>query len=658
MTLLIPLGLLGLISIAALILIYIIKPNYLQKTVSSTFVWKLSLKYKKKRIPLNKLFNIILLICQILVLVFLALIIAQPAKVLKKQTTEVEVIAIIDSSASMRVQTNDVTRFERAIEQTSELAQDTFGQGGLVSVILAEPTPSIIAERIGFASMTQLEESLKKLVGEDISCSYGSADLDGAITLSEDILAENPNAKIYVYTDTTFAYVPENVTIVNVGEEEEWNVGILDVRAEVVDNYYVFSVDVASYGRDIDVEIKLTVSGANASEKANGELDEGLRYEYKFTVQCNGDETQTVVFSNGGQDEADLKLENVSYYTIADNERVYSFRSVEVSVNEDDNFNEDDHFFLYGGEKPIIKVMYSSSNPNKFMTSALDILRANSAKWDVRVSEFGEQKEPPISGYDFYIYEHRMPKEMPLDGVVMLMDPNQAPSGAGFRVGSVMDYARVNVPLVEEASHEILNFVKASDITVSRFTKLTVTDSGYSVLMSCDGSPMLLLNNTESTKTIVMSFNIHYSNLAVLYSFPVLMYNIFQYFFPTTVSENAFEVYQSTTVNAMGESLNIKNDSGYDFSMTVTEFPSKITFSVPGTYSLTQETYYGKTYREEVYVKIPSYESDIWKKEDSLKNPYSEKKDDGFFQDLILYFAIALVTLLFAEWILQSRENM
>ena len=59
MTLLIPLGLLGLLAIAALILIYIIKPNYQQKFISSTYVWKLSLKLKRKKLPLNRLRNIL-----------------------------------------------------------------------------------------------------------------------------------------------------------------------------------------------------------------------------------------------------------------------------------------------------------------------------------------------------------------------------------------------------------------------------------------------------------------------------------------------------------------------------------------------------------------------------------------------------------------------
>ena len=65
MTLLVPLGLLGLLGVVALIIIYIIRPNYQQKFISSTYIWKLSLKYRKKRIPTSKLRNILLILCQV-----------------------------------------------------------------------------------------------------------------------------------------------------------------------------------------------------------------------------------------------------------------------------------------------------------------------------------------------------------------------------------------------------------------------------------------------------------------------------------------------------------------------------------------------------------------------------------------------------------------
>ena len=81
MSLLIPLGLLGLSGLLILLLIYILKPNYQQKLISSTYVWKLSLKYKKKRLPISRLRNLLILLCQILIICCGALIMAQPALV-------------------------------------------------------------------------------------------------------------------------------------------------------------------------------------------------------------------------------------------------------------------------------------------------------------------------------------------------------------------------------------------------------------------------------------------------------------------------------------------------------------------------------------------------------------------------------------------------
>ena len=68
MSLLTPLGLLGLVGLIVLIIIYIIKPNYQNKIISSTYIWKLSLRYRKKKIPMNKLRNILLFICQLAIL--------------------------------------------------------------------------------------------------------------------------------------------------------------------------------------------------------------------------------------------------------------------------------------------------------------------------------------------------------------------------------------------------------------------------------------------------------------------------------------------------------------------------------------------------------------------------------------------------------------
>ena len=126
-----PIGFLGLIGLIVLIIIYIIKPNYQNKVISSTFIWKLSLKFRKKRLPMNKLNNILLFLCQCLILTICALLLAKPVIPFEKLGNENEKIIVIDASASMLLASAEGTRFVRAVEEAREMAEATMSDGGL-----------------------------------------------------------------------------------------------------------------------------------------------------------------------------------------------------------------------------------------------------------------------------------------------------------------------------------------------------------------------------------------------------------------------------------------------------------------------------------------------------------------------------------------------
>ena len=135
-----PIGLLGLISLIILIIIYLIKPNYQNKIISSTFIWKLSLKFKKKKIPISKLRNVLLFLCQVLAITVASLILAQPY-IDNSVATSNEKVLIIDASGSMMASVGQQTRFERAVESVREEADKILGEnGGKVSIIMSART--------------------------------------------------------------------------------------------------------------------------------------------------------------------------------------------------------------------------------------------------------------------------------------------------------------------------------------------------------------------------------------------------------------------------------------------------------------------------------------------------------------------------------------
>ncbi len=651
--LLVPLGLLGLIGIAVLILIYVIRPNYQAKHVTSTYIWKLSLNYRRRRPPVNKIRNIIIFICQLLILTAMALIMAWPSLVERSFRDDSDIICIVDSSASMYTQSEEgVTRFDRALDEVRARADKALAEGGKVTVIVADDAPYYLEKRMDTTRRTRLMNELDELSAE--GSSYSVADIEGALTLGRDVLLENPSAKLYVITDTTYGYVPEGVEIVPVLEDEEWNAAILDATAVREDGYYQLTVKVACYGVSSELQVSVHVEGANAIPAADiyGEPIEFSKY-----VDCADDAVKTVIFRvGGGADD-----ENLFYYDVGDAQKFFSYSSIQIGIEADDSYSVDNNFFLYGGLKERLRVEYYSSDPNPFIQTAIAQARnALADNYDLDVHEVKKGDEPILDGFDLYIFEHRMPSRIPTDGAVILLDPRPSSSfpitDAGFRIDQ--DYIiGESVTLAEGEDYEgspVTQYVIADDIEVSRYDILSDLDPSYEVLLSYDNNPMLMVRNDEQFKIAVMAFSVHYSNIAKLPENFLIMYGIIGYFYPSIISGNAFEVNESFTLDTWGPELTFKND-GTVFQAD--ELPKAFSLDKPGTYVFEQTSYYGKETTMEVFIKPPAAESDIRAVKDSISDPYEGTEKEDIYRDLLLILASILVGLLFAEWILQSREN-
>ena len=644
MSLLTPIGLLGLIGLIILIIIYIIKPNYQNKFISSTYVWQLSLKFQKKKIPLSNIRNILIFICQVLAIASCALILTQPFIQAEKEETVKEKIVIIDASASMLTKTDGVTRFERAIDEVRTLAEEIFENDGRITVILASKKASIIAAGVTSDSSDLVYEALDSLVDpteERVECSYGASDINGAIKLAEETTSINPETEVLLYTDTN--YIDSGrVVIKDIKLPDEWNASILDVRAKIYDNYYRFEIDVACYGSvDADVDVYLDVYGTN---------DDKMPVNLSGTARCIGGEITTLVFSHVPDDKT---IEELGYTQAAS---IFSYDYATARIEESDSFEEDNVFELYGGEKPSLRIQYASSSPNNFFASAIMVLRDTLGKrWNVEFVELKANEQPEMSGFDFYIFEHKIPDALPTDGVVLLANPDFVPAITGLKLGkSYSVNAGHEVFLKAGDEHPLMRGVSAESITVSQFTEIANAD-GYTPLMYVDDMPVVMAKNEPDQKIVAMTFSLNYSNLSMLLSFPMLMYNMFQYYIPSTLTEFVFDVNDELSLNSRSDELLVEDE--LENKTELTEFPGVITLTTPGTYKVTYTPISGNEVTEYFFVKIPESECDIAPIEDTLQPPYFATYQDSADFDLLIYFALALVALLFVEWWLQSREQ-
>ncbi len=642
MSLLLPLGLIGLAGVLVLIFIYLIKPNYQQKFVSSTYVWKLSLKYRKKRLPVSKLRNILIFLCQLLALTAFGLLLAQPVIPQETTTPKNEKIAIIDASASMLVTSDGESRFERAVKQVKDLAETTLADGdGAISVIVADSDAYLLISRATAENLDEVRSQLNALTEGSTKCGFGSADLDGAAKLAEEILARNSESEVVLFTGTE--YIDKGAfTVVDVSGENDWNVAVLDCKPTLLDtNNYSFSVEVGCFGRSKSVSVVCELFGVNKKTDKDGKVTSPGK---------NLTAVKTEYFS-------DAMPEKTLTFTTEDfdgnSEPIVSFEYMYVHVDEADSFEKDNTYNVYGGEKPVLRIQYASTKPNNFFSGILRTLRQTEKNlYNIEINEVSPASAA-TEGYDLYIFEHKMPEILPTDGVVILIDPDAAPEGSGLRLGDTVTVDSDST-LASGQSHPIIANMNPDRITVAKYRKILSND-GYEELMYYHGDPVILLREDNREKVIVLALDLNYSSLGAVVDFPMLVYNIYSYFLPATLTGNAYEVGDTVTVNARGDGLTL---DGPGFSKTTFGvLPATVTVNQPGDYTLTQINMKGEAQVEQFFVHIPKEQSNLSRRVDELPLLRSETTTVEVNYDLLLWIAAAALLLLCLEWWLHAREN-
>ena len=634
-----PLGFLGLLGLVAWLIIFLIKPNYQKKIISTTYVWRRSLKYRKKRIPINKLRNLLMILCQILAIIVFSGGLAQPFIAAYKEDIN-EKIIILDASADMLASMNDgvETRFDRAIAEIHDLTDAVVDEKGRVTVILATHEPEFIVQRAGEEFRDSIHEKLSLLRDpNDYRCTYGVADIDGAMKLAESVLEENPKAEVVLYTGTTYTD-PGNVTVVNVADINEWNCAILNAEAVVVENYYEFRIELASYGRDNAIDVYLDVYGVNdALETRN--FNESILYTQEMgsvTLTFGNDITRSASDPN---------------YILTD---IYSYDYACIRIAHDDALYYDNTLYLYGGTKPELKIQYYSAMSNPFYSGVLRALRDTmDTQWDINLTEVRKDQDPAMEGFDVYIFEHEMPKVLPTDGLVILTNPDAVPSGAGFYLGNSLQANQEAFLTAGDENHPLMEGIDATNISITKLTSITNYSADFVPLLYCQDYPVMLASSGSGANVVIMAFSLNYSNLPLIKEFPTMILNMLNYYVPSTLDKFLYEVNDTVAFNARADKLEIE---GPGTNLEVTEFPNTLYVTEPGVYTFSQTPVSGDNVVESVYVKIPAAESNIRLVEDELTNPYVEYVEEIQDRDLMYYLAWILIALLFCEWLLQLKE--
>lgn len=548
-----PLGFLALIGVPVLILIYIIKNRYTEQTVSSTYLWTLSERFLKRRVPINKITGIINLILQILAVAAIALILAHP--IIYMPGAARAYCFVLDGSGSMNIVQHNKTRFDLGKERIEKIIDDSV-QGSTYTLIYAGDGTDTVY--YGLADKRSAIEILNKL-----SVSAAANDLKDARQSAQKYFNENPWVKTYLITDRAYEET-DNLTVINVAASVQ-NYSVSDVSYVSVNGALQVTGNVISYDSDATLKLELYFNDSDdvfATQQVEVVQGEVTPFEFRCVyLDEDGEEKAKIDFGW-------LKVVIANEDAMALDNEVTVFNVVHENIS-----------------KTLIVSADKGDNPSFFLTAAF--MATGNAQFDV-ISCETYANQP---GYGLYIFDGYTPDEMPREGAVWFINPQKSIEGSNFSYQGETA-ARYPAKYSTSTSTTIRKQLEGTlklDFELYKYVKLGLNGK-FNTLISCDGSPIMFTGtNTYGNREVVFAFDFHSSApFTMLPDVNILINNMISYSFPAVIDSTFYYCGDVAQVNMISgcESIRIESPKGNtsypDTSMAVSEF----TLSEVGIYKI------------------------------------------------------------------------
>lgn len=612
MTFLYPLGLLGLLGIPVLILIYIIKSKYTEQTVSSTYLWKLSERFLKKKNPLSRLTGLISLILQILCVLTVSLTIAHP--VLRVPGAAREYCFILDGTASMQMLEEDGTsRYEAGKARIADMIEEA-ADGSTFTLIHASDKTTTVFEQ------TESKDAALALLS-GLTCSCSDTSLADAQALAQAYFVKNSGTKVYLVTDRGYQ-THQNIELIRICDESGQNYALDGVSYTVQGETVSVSGYVTSYRSDATLTLELYADGGE-QPSASG----------------------TVV----------TKREKPTPFQLT--AKIPEFSSLRVQVKENDVLPDDSSVTLFDLQSDAAyKILVVSDRPF-FIEAALG------ASGMSNVTVKSTEEYAGDLGYGLYVFDSFMPTTVPLDGAIWLINPVSSADGLGFSVqgevslpeAGVMELSRDSASMVQTLTRDMTG----EEIHLTGYVKCG-TYRKFSTLLSYKGNPLVFAGTTQyGNRLCVFAFDLHDSNIAMRMDFVMLVRNLAKYSFPAVLEQNSFSCGDEVQINLLAntESVRVDAPSGQVQYLGVQGAVASFVPTEAGVYTVTV-TVGGSPRTFYLHAAVPDAERNpvIAEKELSLSGVATEGGFDGRYDALILTF-ILLALLFAADWVVYCYEK-
>ncbi|GAC1348032.1 MAG: BatA and WFA domain-containing protein [Ktedonobacteraceae bacterium] len=489
MNVLVPAALAFGMIIPIILLLYFMKPKRQNRVVGSTLLWQQALHDLQASRPWQRLRITPLLLLQLLAAIFIVLILARPA-IFFRSPISGDTIIILQASASMQATDVEPNRFEAAKSQIANLV-DGLGPNDHLSIITMAHTPQVLISASQDKGQLTLALKLARVTNQD-------ADLEQALSLATSLAAGRTNIQALVVGDghvevsglapNQTLVVPFPISYLRIGTDAP-NVALLALAARPLQSNLVALAQVANYSqkpRSIPVALY-----------ADGKL---------FSVQ-------TVSLPAGGQSA--LQWGPLPPST----------RFLHAQILAQDAMTVDHEAWAIVGGSIHGQVLLVTKG-NSFLQAALGLLT------NIDLYKTTPDKYIPNAGnFDLTIFDGYVPPTLPNGGLFFVNPP-----AGSYIFGKSGPEIQVSHISAGSDGANLLNNVDLSSIRVLRSSHLFTPALWAAPVIITPETPLLIAGENNNRRIAALSFDLHDSDLPLQPGFPILIYNMVNWFLPPPVS--------------------------------------------------------------------------------------------------------------------------
>lgn len=484
--------------IPSILLLYLLKRKYTDRSVSSTLLWDRVLANIEANRPWQRLRRQLLLLLQLLAALLFVLSLARPS-LPTDGVGAAHTILLIDVSGSMYAQEGEETRLTRAKEEAYALI-DSMGPEHTMTVVEMGAVPQVRAAQTGVKR--ELTKAVDRIEGR-----VGASDPQAALSLAHALATRSSDAQIVVigdgvgYSALEPTYFPDR--FIQVGKTAH-NLAVAS-----------FSVDGSQGKREALVRID------NRGEKEGQAVVTLLDAEEKI-LEANS-------LTVPAQKSSVIRwgdLPASPYYHIR-------------MEAEEDNLPLDDEAWAIPNQPEQMEVLWVGPD-NLFLEKALQLQKSLQVVRSDRLS--GKNSSSLLT-----VTENSKEKQ-PDKGSLLLIHP--APGNSVIKVGGT-------VPITKELKgneqHPLLKNISLKDVHIAEARKVEVP-SWAEVVLQAGEVPLILAGEHQGRPVVVFTFDLHQSDLPLKPAFPVLMHQTLSWLLPLK--------FEALGVGEPGKMLQIPLSSG------------------------------------------------------------------------------------------------